>query len=419
LRKIFLIIAFSISVNLYSQKPSQNFFTDIYSVPSSDSTFQFYYLYKVPVKNLIFSKNAEIYSAAVQIAVELSDSNSNFLQRYFKNRSLTFNDFTLTSDPNTYIEGVITFPFEDKTIKVTSSFIDANSQKEIYTKEHIIQRTKIGESEFINPIILSDKLFKCSDNDAQVLPNFGGFIPFDNNFYDILIPSIDTTLEKLFVKVISQRDTIFNRPIERTDAKRINFTECDNRIIISSDSVSTFTNHFYLTQLTQKFKEGPVEIIISKSENFLNKISFRPIVKWLNKPKSLNDPESAIKLLKFIIKDDSVKKILKSGDDYDSLLHKFWKKTDPSPATEYNELMAEYYERIDYSVKNFSTITGLSGLETDRAKIYILYGLPASVERGSNNDGKVSETWTYSKLQKKFIFVDEKGTGEFIIKNSL
>ena len=419
MRKIFLIIAFSISVSLYGQKPNQNIFTDIYSVPSSDTTFQFYYLYKVPVKNLIFSKNGEIYSAAVQITVELSDSNSNFVQRYFKNRSLTFNDFSLTSDPNTYIEGVIAFPFEDKTIKVTSSFIDVNSQKEIYIKEHLIQKKKIGESEFINPIILSDKLFKCGDNDAQVLPNFGGFIPFDNNLYDILIPSTDTTLEKLFVKIISQRDTIFISPIERTDSKRINFTECDNRIIISSDSLSTFTNHFYLTQLTQKFKEGPVEIIISKSENFLNKISFRPIVKWLNKPKSLNDPESAIKLLKFIIKEDSVKKILKSGDDYDSLLHKFWKKIDPSPATEYNELMAEYYERIDYSVKNFSTITGLSGLETDRAKIYILYGLPASVERGSNNDGKVSETWTYSKLQKKFIFVDEKGTGEFIIKNSL
>jgi len=419
LRKIFLLIAFSISFNVYSQKLNQNFFTDIYSLPSSDSTFQFFYLYKIPVKSLIFSKDNEVYSAAVQITVEVSDSNSNFIQRHFNDRNITFDDFSLTSDPNAYIEGVITFPFENKTIVVTSSFFDANSQKEIFTKEQIVQKAKSDEFELLTPIILSDNVLKCGENDARVLPNFGGFIPFENNSYDILIPSTDTTLENLFVKIISQKDTVFDGIIEQRELERISFTECEDRIIISSDSISTLTNIFYLAQLTHKLKEGPIEIIVSKSESFLNKKSFRPIVKWLNKPISLSDPESAIKLLRFIIKYDSIKQILKNSDNYDSLLHRFWKKIDPSPTTEYNELMAEYYERIDYSVNNFSTITGLSGIETNRAKIYILYGKPTSVERGSNGDGKISETWTYSKLQKKFIFVDEKGTGEFIIKNSL
>jgi len=419
LRKIFLLIAFSISFNVYSQKLNQNFFTDIYSLPSSDSTFQFFYLYKIPVKSLIFSKDNEVYSAAVQITVEVSDSNSNFIQRHFNDRNITFDDFSLTSDPNAYIEGVITFPFENKTIVVTSSFFDANSQKEIFTKEQIVQKAKNDEFELLTPIILSDNVLKCGENDARVLPNFGGFIPFENNSYDILIPSTDTTLENLFVKIISQKDTVFDGIIEQRELERISFTECEDRIIISSDSISTLINIFYLAQLTHKLKEGPIEIIVSKSESFLNKKSFRPIVKWLNKPISLSDPESAIKLLRFIIKYDSIKQILKNSDNYDSLLHRFWKKIDPSPTTEYNELMAEYYERIDYSVNNFSTITGLSGIETNRAKIYILYGKPTSVERGSNGDGKISETWTYSKLQKKFIFVDEKGTGEFIIKNSL
>jgi len=237
--------------------------------------------------------------------------------------------------------------------------------------------------------------------------------------YDILIPCTDTTLEKLFIKVISGMDTVFNGPIERTELERINFAECNDRIIISYDSISTLTSNFYLTQLTKKLKEGQIEIIVSNSESFLNRKSYRPIVKWINKPRALAGSESAIKLLRFIIKNDSIKQILKSGDNYDILLHRFWKNIDPSPATEYNELMAEYYERIDYSMKNFSTITGLSGLETNRAKIYILYGTPSLIERGTNGDGKISETWTYAKLHKIFIFVDEKGTGEFILKNTL
>jgi GWxTD domain-containing protein len=204
----------------------------------------------------------------------------------------------------------------------------------------------------------------------------------------------------------------------RKESDRIGLTECDGRVILVSDAVSSLTNNFYVTGLTNKLKEGPIEIILSNAENFENKKSFKLIVKWFNKPRSLNDPESAIRLLRFVTPEDSVLKILKGKGKPDILLNEYWKKKDPSPETEFNELMAEYYERIDYSFLNFSTITGLSGIESDRAKIYILYGNPSSIDRGSNNSRKISEIWTYSKLQKKFIFVDDKGTGEFVLKSS-
>lgn len=414
-----LLIALAISFNAYSQKFNQDFFTDIYSVPSTDSTSQYFYLYKIPVKSLIFSKDNESYTASIQIAIEVSDSSSNSIHRYFNDRKITFDDFSLTSDPNTYIEGVISFLYLNEKLIVTSNIFDANSQKDIFTKVQTIQKAKNEQSNFLVPMILNDYVFKCGEKDSRVLPNFGGFIPFDNNSYNILIPSSDTTLAKLFIKVVDGKDTVFNGVIQRNETSRISFSECNGRIIISNDSLSKLTSNFYLSNMTQKLREGPFEIVVSQSESFQTKKSFRPIVKWLNRPKSLTDSESAIKLLRFMIKDDSIKQILKSSDNYDSLLHLFWKKRDPSPSTEYNELMTEYYERIDYSFKQFSTISNLSGLETDRAKIYILYGKPTAIERGSNSDGKISETWTYSKLQKRFIFVDEKGTGEFILKSAL
>ena len=395
-----------------------NIFTNIYSFPASDSTVQFFYLYKIPVKSLIFSKNNDSFSAEVQITLELSDSNSNFLQRHSEYRDITYDDFSLTSDPNTFIEGIISFPFENRTIVFTSSFVDANSQKEIFTKEQILQKASSEETEFLTPILLSDKELKCGENNSRVIPNFGEFIPFENNSYDILIPCKDTSFKKVFVQVISQKDTVFNGVIEQKNIGRISFAECEGKIVLTDDTVSTPINNFYLNQLTPKLKEGPVEIIISQSENFLNKKTFRPIVKWFNKPKSLNDPESAVRLIRFIVNEDSMIKILKGSNNNTVVLNQYWKKKDPSPDTEYNELMAEYYERIDYSRKNFSTIAGLNGIESNRARIYIIYGKPTSIERGSNGDGKVSETWTYSKLQKKFIFVDEKGMGEFILKSS-
>jgi GWxTD domain-containing protein len=74
--------------------------------------------------------------------------------------------------------------------------------------------------------------------------------------------------------------------------------------------------------------------------------------------------------------------------------------------------MNEYYKRVDFTSKNFSTIGNKKGFDTDRGKIYIQLGKPKRIERSSNNEGKVVETWYYDQ-QKIFIFVDKLGTGEF------
>jgi GWxTD domain-containing protein len=81
--------------------------------------------------------------------------------------------------------------------------------------------------------------------------------------------------------------------------------------------------------------------------------------------------------------------------------------------------MSEYYERIDYAINNFSTITGILGIQTDRGSTYVRFGKPTSIERSTNGEGKVSESWFYSKLNKYFYFVDERGTGEFTLKDKL
>jgi len=96
----------------------------------------------------------------------------------------------------------------------------------------------------------------------------------------------------------------------------------------------------------------------------------------------------------------------------------YWKKLDPTPETEYNELMTEFYTRVDYTLKNFSTISGIKGIQSDRGKVFIKYGKPDKTERSSNLQGKVVETWIYDKLHRKFVFVDEDGTGEFSLESS-
>jgi len=127
------------------------------------------------------------------------------------------------------------------------------------------------------------------------------------------------------------------------------------------------------------------------------------------------NPEFAIRILKYMTTKDEINKILDVKEKYyPKELYKFWKKYDPTPSTQYNEVMTEYYKRVDYASGNYSALSNKKGFDTDRGKVYIMFGKPKKIERGSNNDGKIVETWYYD--QKKFIFVDQQGTGEFSLQ---
>jgi GWxTD domain-containing protein len=77
--------------------------------------------------------------------------------------------------------------------------------------------------------------------------------------------------------------------------------------------------------------------------------------------------------------------------------------------------MIEYYKRVDYTAMNFSTISNKKGFDTDRGKVYIQMGTPKKIERSSDSDGKVIEAWYYGQ-NKKFIFIDKQGTGDFSLQ---
>ena len=77
--------------------------------------------------------------------------------------------------------------------------------------------------------------------------------------------------------------------------------------------------------------------------------------------------------------------------------------------------MSEFYSRVDFAIDNYSSINKMDGAKSDRGKVYIKYGIPSKSNRVFSNN-KVLEIWEYAEIDKKFVFADNSGTGNFVLE---
>ena len=258
-------------------------------------------------------------------------------------------------------------------------------------------------------------MVNCGDYDYYSVTNRGDHIPFSKEFCDMIIPVNDTSVNYLDINFVNSKDTLLTQRVFSFYQGSLLPEICSNAIILKSEENNQTINYFLVKRVNQNLVEGNVSVEIRK-ENEPELIKFEIPVVWDNKPFSLRDPERAIESLKFIVSDSTISAMLDSNEeDYQDELFRYWKKFDPTPQTSFNELMDEYYERIDYAAKEFRGIGRQSGLSSDRSKVYVRFGKPDDIERNSNSDGNIIEKWTYKNPERVFVFIDKRGTGNFTL----
>lgn len=137
-------------------------------------------------------------------------------------------------------------------------------------------------------------------------------------------------------------------------------------------------------------------------------------VEWTGIEDLVHDIDSAIDQLEYIAKSKELRYIRAGNTKEERLVRfrAFWDKRDPTPGTERNERMEEYYLRIAYANRNFGSLS--SGWRTDRGHVAILFGEPEHVERNyTSPDSKPTEIWYYYRIGRQFIFIDRSGRGDF------
>lgn len=136
---------------------------------------------------------------------------------------------------------------------------------------------------------------------------------------------------------------------------------------------------------------------------------------WPEMPFSLRDVDYALQSLRYITAPSELDSLMSGGFEQErGNLESFWKRRDPTPATAFNEVMAQYYRRVDHAIRAFATLKQPDGSRTDRGRIYILYGQPTNVDR-TLDPASGREVWTYSRLKKQFTFVDATKTGAYVL----
>ncbi|MFZ0391225.1 MAG: GWxTD domain-containing protein, partial [Calditrichia bacterium] len=137
---------------------------------------------------------------------------------------------------------------------------------------------------------------------------------------------------------------------------------------------------------------------------------------WTTNPESPRDLDKALRQMDYMMEADSIRWALKQPyAEKLAYFERFWERMDPNPETRKNELMDEYYRRVNYANQVFSTLNR-QGWETDMGRIFIKFGEPDDVERHPFEiDTMPYEIWRYYDVRKEFLFVDQSGFGDYYL----
>jgi GWxTD domain-containing protein len=94
--------------------------------------------------------------------------------------------------------------------------------------------------------------------------------------------------------------------------------------------------------------------------------------------------------------------------------NEFWRRRDPTPETQRNELQLEFFRRVRYAEHHFQGFG--PGWRSDMGRIYIKFGPPDQIEsRPPSAQTAQLEIWYYNQPYRRFVFADREGFGRFVL----
>ena len=413
-RKIFLLIPlllllFSVSLVAQNkqntgkqQKGNTNFqvFFDIISfkgdVPGKTDIKVFL---QVPYRSLSFIKRGKLFYGEYSVDLIFYDKDEkNVLFEKIWNEKLKVKNYRQTESKKSY-----NISFKDILLTPGDYAVKGNIADK-YSLENITFNAKLNVRKIDTAFGMSDVIFNEVENRDKaskvIIPNVSN-----------IVTNKDGSLN-VYYQVYS------DKPRGAMAKYRI-YSKVEDESFLVSDylDLKKGTNDIFFTINNIEFKLGKYNLTVSvtaedTAETVSTSKDFISIIKYY--PRSITDLDQAIKEMVYIAPPSEIDKIMEAKTYSEKLkrFEAFWKSKDPSPSTPKNEVLNEYYRRVDYANRHFKHY--FPGWKTDMGKIYITLGPPHQIDRHPLELGtNPYEIWIYYDLNRRFVFLDETGFGDY------
>jgi len=123
--------------------------------------------------------------------------------------------------------------------------------------------------------------------------------------------------------------------------------------------------------------------------------------------------EDIVSLLRYFAPPDTLRALLNAPPaERGAAWQRFWRNTDPNPATPENDAIDEYLRRVQIANERFRD-EGVPGWLTERGEVYINLGEPteARENRGDATGRGRTLMWSYLDYRLTLLFLDDTGFG--------
>ncbi len=370
---------------------------DIQVVPSavsSNDSIRIITLLEIPYSSLQFIKDTSGFKAEYEATIVIQDENHYQYDRVIWQESITVANYIETIAIKNYVSHgkEIVVPLTDLNIvaEITDLETHNNGIRTIPFSLDFDSTTPF----LLDPVILTGK------------PGDWGFGP---NLFPLFNSSYSALPESLFVFItgyIKPEAYDLRFSLEYGDQE-----VWDSNLHLENDK-TWFSKTVYIPSdsITGIRMQLNTEIQQSGSSD---KKAIDVKLKHQGVSRFVTDIDVALDQMRYILNNDEKQQLKRTNSrEKENLFYHFWRDRDPTPATIFNELMEEYYRRVNFSNEHFSTLQ--PGWRTDMGMIYIYMGPPDDVERLTMPNSRNSyEIWYYHRINERFTFIDPNGFGDY------
>ncbi len=352
--------------------------------------------------DLTFVKNKDVFEADIQIELYITSPNTRFVFNRTIDKVFTTRNFEETNSRRIVHTLTTEVTLDPGDYNAVLTVRDQNSGKQINRKINFTLKD-ISQYHFMMSDVLCFEKF-TTDSSGRIV----SFDPVLNNNFsggDKYIYFYFRTLSRGVRDSIRVHYTIYN--VDRAIVYENTY------FLPGTPGVKEHIIRLNRDQFVQSRYELQIESKV-KNQTFKTRKIFSFF--WTISPESPKDLDLALRQMRYIVPWDTLKKVLKqSYTQKREFFKNFWKEMDPNPETEKNELMDEYFRRVNYANQNFSGM-GEDGWLTDRGRIFIKFGEPDDIERHPFESNSLPyEIWRYYNLRKVFVFIDRTGFGDYYL----